>query len=118
MARHSSAWKGFERRVAETFGGIRAAFSGARPDITGTRADVKHDRLFIEAKWRERHSLMTLWRDTAEKARREYKVPIICLAEKNKPGFLICFHSDHLEALARPDNLSDLPLFGKGNDGK
>lgn len=114
--KHTGAWKAFERRAAILFDGVRSAFSGSKPWISGTRSDIKHDRLYVECKWRQQHSLMTLWRATAEKARHEYKIPIICIAEKNKRGCLICFHSDDLERLARPDDRSDLPMWKDGDN--
>ncbi|MBN1578786.1 MAG: hypothetical protein JW913_19650 [Chitinispirillaceae bacterium] len=107
----SSTWKSFERRAAELFGGIRNAFSGATPGLTGSRADVRHPHLFIEAKYRQRHSLASLWRDTAVKAAAERKIPIIVLKEHNQRGCLIAFHSDDLERLAKAGDYSDLPLF-------
>ena len=87
------AWKAFERRVADFFHGKRNPLSGGNSG-SGTRADVIHDRLFIECKKRVKHSAVTLWDDTKKKAVKEGKTPVVCLSEKNRPGFWIVVHSD------------------------
>lgn len=88
------AWKAFERRVASYFGGVRCPVLGS-----DTNADVNHDKLFIECKQRKKHSVVTLWDDTKRRAVKEEKVPVICLSEKNRPGFWIVVHSDDLAEL-------------------
>ena len=47
-----------------------------------------------------KHSAVTLWRDTAEKAEVEDKIPVVCLVEKGKAGFWVMCHSDDLVAVA------------------
>ena len=85
------AWKAFERRVASFFGGVRCPVLG-----TETHADVTHDTLFIECKQRQKHSVVTLWDNTKRRAAKEDKTPVVCLSEKNRPGFWIVVHSDDL----------------------
>jgi hypothetical protein len=110
--RHSTAWRSFERRAAELFSGIRNAFSGACPEITGTRADVRHPYLFPECKYRQHHSVVSIWRDAARKAALEGgKVPIVVLAEKNQPGCWLLIYSGDLDRLSRAGTYDDLPLF-------
>ena len=111
----STAWKAFERKAAELFGGIRSAFSGAQPAITGTRGDVRHEHLYIEAKHRHAHSLCSLMRDVRVKATAERKIPVICLHEHQQRGCLIVIDSNDLDQLARAGRYDDLPLFQKGN---
>lgn len=92
------AWKALERRIAEFFGTVRNSLSGGNSKMT--RSDTLHERLFIEAKHRVKHSAVTLWRDTKELADKENKIPVVCLSEKNKKGFWIVCHSSDLTAIA------------------
>jgi len=92
------AWKAFERRVADYFHGRRNPLSGVNSG-NGTRADVIHDRLFIECKQRERVALIRLWDRTKKFADKEHKTPVVCVSEKNRPGFWILVHSDDLPKL-------------------
>ena len=87
------SWKQFERRVADYFHGRRNPLSGGNSG-SGTRADVMHDRLFIECKQRKKFSIVSLWDSVKKLADREGKTPVVCLAEKNRPGFWIVVHSD------------------------
>jgi len=87
------SWKQFERRVADYFHGRRNPLSGCHSGH-GTRADVIHETLFFECKQRVKHSAVTLWDDTKKKAVKEGKTPVVCLSEKNRPGFWIVVHSD------------------------
>jgi len=93
------AWKAFERRAAEFFKGKRNPLSGANSGHT--RADVIHEDLFIECKQRVKHSAVTLWDDTKQKALKENKIPVVALAEKNRPGFWVLIHSNDLEKVNR-----------------
>ena len=88
------AWKRREREVASYFNGKRIALSGINSKIT--RADVIHDELFVECKLRAKHSVVSLWDDTAKLAKDEDKIPVIALCEKNRPGFWIMVHSNDL----------------------
>jgi hypothetical protein len=109
--KHSTAWRGFERRAAILFSGVRCAFSGACPEITGTRADIKHRYLYVECKQRAKHSLFTLWDSVKAKADSERKISVIALAEHNRRGCLIVVHSDDLQRLSSAGRLDNLPLF-------
>ena len=91
------AWKKRERDVAGFFDGKRTALSGVNGKIT--RADVMHDKLFIECKLRAKHTVVSLWDDTAKLAKEEEKTPVIALCEKNRPGFWVMVHSSDLYKL-------------------
>jgi hypothetical protein len=65
-----------------------------------TRSDSLSDYLFVEAKYRVAHSAVTLWRATQALAKKENKIPVVCLAEKGKHGFWVLCHSDDLQAVA------------------
>jgi hypothetical protein len=91
------AWKQFERRVARYFNTERNALSGGNSKLT--RSDTLHPRLFIECKQRKRHTAVALWDETKALADREDKTPVVCLAEKGRPGFWLLVHSDDLHRL-------------------
>lgn len=95
MSKH---WKNIERKVAVFFGSERTPLSGGNSKIT--RSDSIHDKLFIETKYRKEHAVINLWRNTKELAKKENKTPVVCLAEKGKPGFFVMVHSDDLELVS------------------
>jgi len=95
---HSSTWKKREVKIAKRFGSRRTPLSGGNSGHT--RSDSGHPRLFLEAKLRANHSAVTLWRETAVLAKREGKIPVVALAEKNQPGFWVMMHIDDLQAVA------------------
>jgi len=86
------AWKAFERRVAKFFGTLRTSLSGGNSKIT--RSDSMHPSLFIEAKQRKKFAVIKLWDETKKLADKENKIPVIALAEKNRPGFWLLIHSE------------------------
>ena len=75
------AWKKRERDVASYFNGTRTPLSGGNGKIT--RADVIHESLFIECKLRAKHTVVSLWDDTAKLAKLEGKTPVIALCDTN-----------------------------------
>lgn len=91
------SWKSFERRVARFFNTERNALSGGNSKLT--RSDTLHPDLFIECKQRKRFAAIRLWDQTKLLAAKENKTPVICLSEKNRPGFWILVHSDDLVKL-------------------
>ena len=90
----TKTWKAIERKVAKWFGSERTPLSGG--NSKQTRSDSLHDILYIEVKYRVRHSAVALWRDTAAKANRENKIPVCCLCERGKEGFWLVIHSEDL----------------------
>ena len=90
-------WKKRESDVAGFFNGQRTPLSGGNSKVT--RADVIHDKLFIECKLKKKHTVITLWDETAKIAKVEGKTPVIALCEKNRPGFWVLVHSDDLKIL-------------------
>ena len=91
------AWKKRERDVAGFFNGMRTPLSGGNGKVT--RADVIHDSLFIECKLRAKHTVVSLWDDTAKLAKVEGKTPVIEKKKKNRPGFWVMVHSSDLDKL-------------------
>lgn len=94
------SWKAVERRVASFFACRRVPGSGALWREYETRSDSDHPRLYVETKHRARFSVLTLWREVSEKARREGKRPVCALAEKHRRGFWVLVHSSDLRAVA------------------
>ena len=92
-------WKKRESNVASFFQGKRTPLSGGNSKIT--RSDVIHEELFIECKLKKKHSVISLWDETAELAKKEGKTPVIALCEKQRPGFWIMVHSNDLEKLKK-----------------
>ena len=95
-------WKAFERKVASYFGSTRTPLSGSSSKHD-TESDTLHERLYIEAK-RDKRFLgkvfVTLLHGVATKARKEGKIPVVCLKEHGKQGFYIVVHSKHLGDVA------------------
>lgn len=105
-------WKSIERRVASYFGTARTPLSGGLSKIT--RSDTLHPDLYIEVKARTKHSAVTLWRDTAAKAEKENKVPVVVLVERGKKGFWILVHSKDID----PKTIGEKNGSKTGNNGK
>lgn len=93
-----STWKRREREIAAYFGTERTPLSGG--NSKHTRSDTLHDKLFVEAKYRQRSAVWTLFESTDELAAQESKLPLLTLCQKQKPGFLIVAHSDDFEEIA------------------
>ena len=96
---HRRTWQQFEARFAALFGCRRQVLSGSSGRDDATASDSTHPVLFLEAKLREQHSARTLHDATRLLARKEGKVPVLGLADKSRPGFLVCLHSDDLAAV-------------------
>jgi len=92
-------WKKRESNVADFFQGTRTPLSGGNSKIT--RADVIHDELFIECKLKKKHSVISLWDETKGLAKKEGKIPVIALCEKERPGFWIMLHSSDFDKLTK-----------------
>lgn len=93
-----STWKGRERKIASYFGSQRTPLSGGNSGHT--RSDSLHKELFVEAKLRVKHSAVTLWDDTAVLAKKEKKIPVVCLAEKGRKGFWVLVQSKDLRKVS------------------
>src|SRR5688500_15985775 len=92
-------WKGTERRLGAIFGACRRALSGGNSK-TG-RDDCMHDTLFLEAKHRARLPFGTLYRQVAEMAAKECRIPVLGFQEKGREGLFIVFNSKHFLAVCR-----------------
>lgn len=98
-------WKKDERKVAAFFGGQRNPLSGANSRHTG--GDVIHPSLYIENKRRQKHSVVSLWSLTAEKAKLEGKIPIVTLTEHGKSGFWVVCKAEDLVKIKEVLNAGD-----------
>lgn len=76
-----------ERKVAKLLGGVRNPLSGGSG--RHTRGDVIHDTLYVECKLRQSIALWAWYKDTADKAKVEHKIPILVIKEKSKKGELV-----------------------------
>ena len=113
MPTNSSTWKKAEERVASLFGARRQVLSGSSGRNDRTSSDSTHPRLFIEAKYRERHATRSLFEETKALARKEGKTPLVALIDKARPRCLVCIHCDDLPTvvaeftLANPDVVAE-----------
>lgn len=98
MATSRSTWKGRERKIARDFGSERTPLSGGNSRIT--RSDSIHPKLFVEAKLRQKHAVVTLFDDTAKLAKLEKKIPVVALCEKGRPGYYLVIRPEHLKQVA------------------
>ena len=99
------AWKRLEREVARVMGGSRNPLSGRASGHTA--GDVIHPVFYVEVKQRARFSVLTLMKDTEEKAKKEHKKPVVVLhARRDKRRYYLITEKLFLE------------LLGKHNDGK
>lgn len=109
MATNSRTWKKAEGRVAALFGARRQVLSGSSGRDDATRSNTTHPRLFVEAKYRDRHAVRSLFDATKALAHKEGKTPVVALIDKSRPGCLVCVHCNDLPlvvsefTLANPD---------------
>jgi hypothetical protein len=96
---HRSTWKARERQAAGLFGASRQRCSGSsgRPDCS--RSDSTHDRLFIETKLKASNATVTLFDETRKLAKAEGKTPVLLLAKKGRPFFLVVCDSADLAVM-------------------
>ena len=94
-----SAWKARERQGAALFGALRNRCSGSSGREDCSRSDSTHECLFIETKLMAASATVTLFDATRKLARAEGKTPLLLLAKKNRPGFLVVLDSEDLEAV-------------------
>jgi len=73
------SWKRVEGKVAARFGTERTPLSGGNSKIT--RSDTLSKDKYIEVKCRKTWAVFTLFRDTAKKAKKEKKMPMLVLHE-------------------------------------
>jgi len=100
MATHRSTWKARERQAAALFGARRNRCSGSSGRDDESRSDSTHDRIFLETKLRQHHAVQSLFDETRILARRENKLPVLALATKGKPSFLLVLAPEDLKAVA------------------
>jgi len=84
-------WKRFERQVAAGQGTVRTPLSGMNSGHN-TSADTLHNKIYSEAKYRKKWALWSLFEQVKELALKESKIPCLFLKQKNKKGYLVCFH--------------------------
>jgi hypothetical protein len=85
-------WKAAERKVAKFFNTERTPLSGGCSKHT--RSDTLHEKIYVENKYKKKHTILSLYDDTAMKAKKEKKLPLITIEEKGRSGFWIILKSD------------------------
>lgn len=97
-----STWKQRERQSAALFGSVRNPLSCGHGGVT--RSDSRHERLFLETKLRVKHTVVTLYDETAKLAKLEGKIPVVALAEKNRPGLWLLIKAEDMQSVANEMN--------------
>ena len=97
---HRRTWQRSEARAAADFGSLRNPGSGSQNRSDKTRSDSVHQKLYLECKASARHAVVTLWDDAAQKAKKEGKVPVVCLQVKNRPGRWYLIKDTDLQTVA------------------
>jgi hypothetical protein len=110
MSTNSRTWKKAEARVAALIGARRQVLSGSSGRDDRTKSDSTHARVFVEAKYRQRHAVRSLFDDTKAKACKEDKTPVVALIDKGRRGCLVCVHSDDLPILVAEFTLANTEL--------
>lgn len=99
MGSRDKPWKVFERVAAKFFGGDRIVPSDSRSE-----GDVLHPDLYIECKayLKKPMAVVTLYDKTVTRAKKEKKVPVVCLKRQGTSvGFLIVCSADDLDEVYR-----------------
>jgi hypothetical protein len=112
MSTSRRTWQ--RRDAADLFGALRQVLSGSSGRDDRSMSDTTHDRLFIEVKLRGRHTARTLFDTVKARARKERKLPVLALADKGRPGFLLCVHSDDLDDLVAELARAKKPVGQRG----
>jgi hypothetical protein len=97
---HRRTWQKREQKAAAAIGAKRQPGSGSSGREDQTRSDSVHPRLYLECKLRAAHAVINLWDDTAAKAKREKKTPLVCLSVKGRPGRWWLLHHRDVKRLA------------------
>lgn len=95
---NNSTWKRTERLFAKLFHTRRRPLSGGNQGQG--RDDMIHPILFGECKHGKKFFIWGLWDKTKVLAKKEGKIPVLCMKQNNRKGMLIVIHSDDLEAVA------------------
>ena len=97
----SKTWKSIESRVAALFGTRRAPLSGSNGAVTSS--DTLSPSAYVEVKYRKHIPLVSLFRETEEKALLERKLPVLALCERHdgRVYALVPLEPAYLEVLAR-----------------
>lgn len=98
---HRSTWKAAERRVASFFDAVRVSLSGSNNQQAATSSDTDSEFFYIEVKYRQKFSVLTLFQDVIQKAKKEKKLPLLALVEKGKPGFFLVLRQKDLDILVQ-----------------
>jgi len=98
---HRSTWKAAERKVASFFDAVRISLSGSNNQQAATSSDTDSEFFYIEVKYRQKFSVLTLFYDVIQKAKKEKKLPLLALVEKGKPGFFLVLRQKDLGVLVK-----------------
>lgn len=95
----SKAWKKREAKAGALFGARRLPVSGRQEDLGGD--DCDHPRLHLQVKLRRKHAVVGVWDIAAKYAKKSGKVPVVVLAQHQRPGVWLLVKDTDLAAVAR-----------------
>jgi hypothetical protein len=90
-------WKSFERKIAKLFDSRRTPSSGAFYH----EGDVRHDRYYIECKYRKKIPFIKTFKETQIIAEEQHKIPIVVFREKGTQLQLALLEVEELASLEK-----------------
>lgn len=96
-------WKNVERRIARIFETERTPLSGG--SSRHTRSDTLEPFIFVEAKYRKKHAVLSLYEATEKLALLEQapdgkpKIPIVALTQRGSSETYIMLKASDLDAV-------------------
>ena len=100
----NKGWKQVEREAAKLVARITGETGITRTPLSGsnsrhTGSDTTSALLYVEVKHRAKHTVWSLWEETAQAAKKENKLPLVLLKEKRKQGMLVVLKAEDLIGL-------------------
>lgn len=102
----SYTWKKTESKIAKVFDTKRTMFSGSNSGISSS--DTLHNKIYVECKTKEKHSVKTLFDETKKKAKLEGKIPVIILKENNSDDVLWVFEQNDIFNILKEIDLNSI----------
>ena len=92
-------WKATERRIAKIIGdgAQRNSLSGMNAKITA--GDIIHDKFYVEVKERVKIPFYKVFRDVQINAKKEHKIPIMVIHQKNSKDDILIMTLKDFKAL-------------------
>ena len=99
----SQNWKNEERKVAKMFNSKRALMTG-----TDEKSDIEHDLFCIDTKLRKAWQVEMWFEELQDYAKKEGKIPILCLRKPGKKRRLAVVDMGYLVSLLKDKGLIEV----------